>query len=72
MARKPRKWHKPPYFKIQLFDSRLATWMDDRKAYDEEEQARKAISGKYASRHARVVLVEDAGRTVVAEFSGDT
>lgn len=72
MARKSRKWHKPPYFKIQLFDALLATWMDDQKAYDKEEEARLAISGKYASRHARIVLVEHAGRTVVEEFSGKT
>ncbi len=72
MARKPRKWHKPPYFKIQLFDPLLSTWMDEQKAYNEEEEARRAISQKYSAKRARIVLVEEVGRTVVEEFSVDT
>jgi hypothetical protein len=64
-VRKARRWRKPPYYKIQLLDPLVQSWMDEQKAYDSLGEARDSAAKRLAGRQFRIVLVEDAGRRVV-------
>lgn len=64
-TRKARRWRKPPYYKIQLLDPVVQSWMDEQKAYDSHMEARESAAKKFAGKQFRVVLVKDDGRVVV-------
>jgi hypothetical protein len=64
-ARKTRRWRKPPYYKIQLLNPVVQSWMDEQKAYDSLEEARRHADEKFEGKQFRIVHVEETGRNVV-------
>jgi hypothetical protein len=64
-TRKSRRWRKPPYYKIQLLDPVVQSWMDEQKAFDSLEEVRRHAGEKFEGKQFRIVFVEDTGRSVV-------
>jgi hypothetical protein len=63
--KKPRRWRKNfPYFKIQLYNDVVISWMDEPRAFDTLEDAQDAIKEKYKDKKSRIIVVEEKGRRI--------
>lgn len=61
--RKLRRWRKDyPFYKVQVFDERIASWKDERKIFDSVEDAQQHIAKNISSRTVRIVVIERTGR----------
>ena len=60
-----RSYHTPrrfPYYKIQVYDNKVAAWVDIQKAFYELEDLRTYASEKCAGpREVRIIKVEGEG-----------
>lgn len=66
--KKPRRWRKDfPYFKIQLFNNVVNSWMDEQKAYASVEEAKSAKVTKFSGELTRIVVVESNGRRILQD-----
>ena len=67
--RKPRRWRKQfPYYKVQVFDHTVNSWIDERRVFDTVEAAQSYIADKIppqAPQAARILVVETKGRHVL-------
>ena len=63
-----RKWRsKFPYYKVQVFNHTVQSWMDEQRAFDTLEEANECIKQKFASQQARIMVVEGPGSRHVLE-----
>ncbi len=61
-----KKRRKLPYFKVQVFNGKGMTWVDERGAFDTPEEAIAYIEKKNLVKgdNARLMIVTEKGRTV--------
>lgn len=60
-----RKRRQEPYYKVQVFDDQIQVWKDERKVFDNVEEARRHIAETLATRAARIMVVERDNRYVL-------
>jgi hypothetical protein len=63
--RKARKWRKPPYYKIQVYDDMMKSWKDTGNVFDTIEQAKDYIAEVLFPQNARIMVVERDRRYVL-------
>jgi hypothetical protein len=67
--RKPRRWRKDfPYYKVQIYNEILNSWVDEREAYPSLAEARQLIKTRFSSRRVRIMVVEREGRHVLQTY----
>ncbi|MGD8451361.1 MAG: hypothetical protein PVJ57_06040 [Phycisphaerae bacterium] len=54
-----------PYYKVQVYDERSATWIERKRGFDTLDEARRYVGESLVGANVRVVLVDEQGYHVV-------